>query len=260
MGLPDLQDQRDRRGVRLDAVGVAGVRYPVRFDDGDTSGHGVAEIDITVALGAQRRGTHMSRMIEIIHDQLQVVDPRGFPQLLKAAAYRLDVEAVKLQVAMPLSFTVVAPESQRESYETCDVAIAGSLHAGVTDVVTTLSTQVMSLCPCSKAISDYGAHNQRSVVRLSAEGSGDDSYPLPVRAAFDLIRSTGSSPVYPIIKRIDERNLTMHAHDHPAFVEDMARDLSLGCRSRGVGHEIQVRNLESIHSHDAIATVAWKTP
>ena len=124
-------------------------------------------------------------------------------------------------------------------------------------VAVTIGTDVTSLCPCSKAISDYGAHNQRSRVRLTTVGRDEDVYPLDVATAFAMIRSVGSSPVFPLIKRPDERVVTMDAHDHPAFVEDMARDLSQACRARGIAHSVSVRNLESIHSHDAVASLTW---
>ena len=257
MELPDIQSQRDQRGIDVDQVGVAGVRYPIHFDDGFTKQSGVATFDVSVTLPADRRGTHMSRMVEVVHEHLQEFDPREMPNVLKLAADRLDVDGVRVGVAIPLAFTVTAPESGRSAWQACDTTIVGQVKAGVTEVSSTVATDVTSLCPCSKAISDYGAHNQRSLVTLTTIGSGDDVYPLTVATAFGLSRSVGSSPVYPVVKRVDERSLTMTAHDHPVFVEDMARDLSHECRSRGVGHMITIRNFESIHSHDAVASVAW---
>lgn len=96
-------------------------------------------------------------------------------------------------------------------------------------------------------------------MRFTTFGRDEEVYPLDVASAFSMIRSVGSSPVFPIIKRPDERVVTMAAHDHPAFVEDMARDLSRACRERRVAHEISVRNFESIHSHDAVVRVSWPT-
>ena len=258
MYLPDLQDERDQRGIDLDQVGVANVRYPVTFNDGVTTQRAIAAFDVTVTLPADRRGTHMSRMLEVVHEHLQNLQPRELPRILKTAADRLDVEDVRLKVSLPLTLLVTAPESRREAWQVCDISIQAQLRAGATEVITTFATDVTSLCPCSKAISDYGAHNQRSLVTLAAIGSGDDVYPLAVATAFQMIRNVGSCPVYPLIKRVDERSITMRVHDHPAFVEDIARDLSQACRLRGVAHEISVRNFESIHSHDAVASVAWQ--
>ena len=257
MELPDIQNQRDERGIDVDHVGVMGLRYPIHFNDGNTDQTGVATFDVMVALPSERRGTHMSRMVEIVHEYLQEFDPRELPNVLKLAADRLDADGVRIGLSLPLTFPVTAPESGRSAWQACDVTIEGEAEKGVTEVTTTVATDVTSLCPCSKAISDYGAHNQRSLVTLSAIGSGDDVYPLSVSTAFELIRSIGSCAVYPVIKRVDERAITMRSHDHPAFVEDMARDLSRECRSRGVAHEVTIRNFESIHSHDAVATIAW---
>ena len=257
VSLPDIQDLRDERGVQIDQVGISGVRYPILFNDGVTAQQGTAVFDVTVTLPEDRRGTHMSRMVEVIHEHLQDLDPNRLPHALKVAADRLDVEGVRVAVAMPIGFLVTAPESSQHAWQVCDVSVSGQVREGTSEVRTTVATDVTSLCPCSKAISDYGAHNQRSLVTLTVVGSGDDVYPLDVATAFEMIRTTGSCPVFPLVKRIDERALTMRAHDHPVFVEDMVRDLSRACRSRGLAHEITVRNFESIHSHDAVACVAW---
>jgi GTP cyclohydrolase IB len=260
MALPDIQDEFDNRGIELDRVGIAGVQYPIRFDDGSSQHAGIATFDVTVTLPAERRGTHMSRMVEVIHDELQDLEPERLPQALKVAADRLDVDMVRVRVGLPMAFLVQAPASGKQAWQVCDVEFAAQLTADGPELAVTVGTDITSLCPCSKAISDYGAHNQRSRVRLTTFGRDEDVYPLDVASAFSLIRSVGSSPVFPIIKRPDERVVTMAAHDHPAFVEDMARDLSRACRERRVAHEISVRNFESIHSHDAVASVAWPLP
>lgn len=258
MALPDIQDQVDERGIELDRVGIAGVQYPVRFNDGASNHAGIATFDVAVTLPADRRGTHMSRMVEIIHDELQDLEPERLPQSLKVAADRLDVGSVQVSLALPMAFLVHAPASAKEAWQVCDVEFKATHIGGRTELAVTVGTDVTSLCPCSKAISDYGAHNQRSRVRLTTMGRDEDVYPLDVATAFDMIRSVGSSPVFPLIKRPDERVVTMDAHDHPAFVEDMARDLSLACRERSVAHSVSVRNFESIHSHDAVASVTWR--
>ncbi|WP_244928481.1 GTP cyclohydrolase I FolE2 [Nocardioides sp. W7] len=257
MALPDIQEQVDERGIELDRVGIAGVQYPVRFNDGTSRHAGVATFDVTVTLPADRRGTHMSRMVEIIHDELQDLEPERFPHALKVAADRLDVDRVQVGLAMPMAFLVEAPASSKEAWQVCDVELEATYVADQTELAVTVGTDVTSLCPCSKAISDYGAHNQRSRVRLTTVGRDEDIYPLDVATAFAMIRSVGSSPVFPLIKRPDERVVTMAAHDRPAFVEDMARDLSQACRERGIAHSVSVRNFESIHSHDAVASILW---
>ncbi|MFF2352684.1 GTP cyclohydrolase I FolE2 [Kitasatospora sp. NPDC058115] len=256
MTVHDVQNEIDRRGVEIDEVGIDGLRYPVTFNDGRVRQSGIAEVAVTVRLPHDRRGTHMSRMIELAHAHLQRFDPREFPRVLKAGADLLDVDAVVIKVAIPVGTLVTAPASGADSWQVHDVTVEGRIDRGVTSVVTEVTTEVTSLCPCSKTISDYGAHNQRSRVTLAVSGEGDDPYPLPMGEIVDLLRACGSAPIMPLVKRPDERVLTMEAYDHPLFVEDMARDVSVACRERGIVHLVTVRNLESIHSHDAIARVS----
>ncbi|MCZ4100779.1 GTP cyclohydrolase I FolE2 [Streptomyces sp. H39-C1] len=252
----DIQNEVDARGIEIDQVGISGLRYPVYFEDGHLRQEGIADVEVTVRLQHDRRGTHMSRMVALTHEHLQRFDPRNLPHILKIGADLLDAPALTVTVAMPVSTTVVAPASGAESRQVHDVRVEGRWDNGATTVITSVTSDVTSLCPCSKAISEYGAHNQRSRVTLAVTGHGDTPYPLPVYDAVHLLERCASAPVVPLVKRPDERVLTMQAYDHPVFVEDMARDLSLVCRDRGLVHSVSIRNLESIHSHDAVAHIA----
>ncbi|MFD6475674.1 GTP cyclohydrolase I FolE2 [Streptomyces anulatus] len=252
----DIQNETDARGIELARVGIDGVRYPVSFEDGYLRQEGIADFEVTVRLQHDRRGTHMSRMVALVHEHLQRFDPRKLPTVLKTGADLLDAPAITVMMAMPVSTTVVAPASGRESKQVHDIRIEGRWDNGDITVTTAVTTEVTSLCPCSKAISDYGAHNQRSQITLAVSGHGDSPYPLPVHRALRLLSSSASAPVVPLVKRADERVLTMQAYDNPVFVEDMARTVSVACRDRGLRHSVSIRNLESIHSHDAIAYVA----
>lgn len=256
--LPDIQDERDGRDVELDEVGISGLRYPTIFDDGELTQAGIGNFDLVVCLPAERRGTHMSRMVEIVHEHLSTLDPRELPLVLKHATAKLDVDSVAIRCALPIATSVRSPESGRDSWQASDVQIEASLTEGDFFLGTAVTSQVTSLCPCSQAISDYGAHNQRSDVILRVEGDGDDPYPLSVSQVVEFIRSIGSCAVFPLVKRPDERVITMSAFDNPAFVEDMARDLSLRVRKLRISHAVSVRNLESIHSHDAVARLRWR--
>ncbi|GAA2487922.1 GTP cyclohydrolase FolE2 [Streptomyces thermolineatus] len=231
------------------------MRYPLVFDDGHTRQQGIATISVTVRLPADRRGTHMSRMVALVHGEVATLTPQELPLVLKRGLALLDTPALTLGLTLPLATTVTAPASEQTSWQTHDLTVTGRIDATGCTVTTSVTTQVTSLCPCSKAISDYGAHNQRSEVTLQITGSADTPYPLPFQEIVDLLRSTGSAPVLPLVKRPDERVLTMQAYDHPVFVEDIIRDTSLACREKGLNHAVHVRNLESIHSHDAIATL-----
>ncbi|WP_215449414.1 GTP cyclohydrolase I FolE2 [Streptomyces sp. ATCC 21386] len=251
----DIQNETDSRGIEIDEVGISGLRYPLYFEDGHLRQDGVAEIEVTVRLQHDRRGTHMSRMVALAHDHLRRFDPRKLPYVLKVGADLLDAPALAVTIDVPLSTSVIAPASGAESWQVHDARFEGRWDDGDTTVITSVTTEVTSLCPCSKAISDYGAHNQRSRVTLSVMGHGDTPYPLGVHEAVRILEQCASAPVVPLVKRPDERVLTMQAYDHPVFVEDMARDVSLACRERGLEHAVRVRNLESIHSHDAVAHI-----
>ncbi|MFE2583264.1 GTP cyclohydrolase I FolE2 [Streptomyces sp. NPDC059378] len=253
----DIQNEPDHRSIAIDEVGITGLRYPVTFDDGHTRQQGIADISVTVALQAERRGTHMSRMIALVHDEIATLTPQDLPIALKRGLALLDAPALTLQVSLPVATSVTAPASGQTSWQTHDVTVTGHITADRCTISTAVTTDVTSLCPCSKAISDYGAHNQRSEITLQVTGAGDTPYPLPVHAMVDLLRSVGSSPVIPLIKRPDERVVTMQAYDRPAFVEDIIRDISLACREKGLSHTVKARNLESIHSHDAIAALHY---
>jgi GTP cyclohydrolase I len=252
----DIQNETDSRGIEIDDVGISGLRYPLHFEDGHLRQEGIAEIEVTVRLQHNRRGTHMSRMVALAHEHLRRFDPRKLPYILKVGADLLDAPALAVSIAVPLSTTVIAPASGAESCQVHDVRFDGRWDDGDTRVITSVTTEVTSLCPCSKAISDYGAHNQRSRITLSVTGRGDNPYPFGVQQAVRLLAQCASAPVVPLVKRSDERILTMQAYDHPVFVEDMARDVSRACRDRGLVHSVHVRNLESIHSHDAVARIS----
>ncbi|ADB29938.1 protein of unknown function DUF198 [Kribbella flavida DSM 17836] len=253
--LRDIQNELDIRGVPIDRVGVASVKYPVSLVDGQLAQSGVADFDITVALSADKRGTHMSRMVELIRDHLTELDPRRLPIVLKVAADAFEARTVSIGAEIQFATEVAAPVTGRSVYQVHGLRLDASLDQAGVDIQSTVTAEVTSLCPCSKAISDYGAHNQRSNVRLTTVGSADTPYPISASEAVSMIRSIGSAPVYPIVKRPDERHITMQAFDHPVFVEDMVRDLSVRCDLLQVRHRVEVRNLESIHSHDAVASI-----
>jgi GTP cyclohydrolase I len=255
--IPDIQGESDARGITIDEVGVSGFRQPTRFDDDVLTQSGIADFEVTVRLPADRRGTHMSRMVQAIQSSLEVVNPEAFPSVLKSLVDLLEVDAATIVVAMPLATEVTAPISGESGWQVHEMRMSCKLTPESFTLATEVATDVTTLCPCSKAISDYGAHNQRCRVSLTAFGDGDTPYPLCIASMIDMIRSTCSCPVLPVVKRSDERALTMTAYENPMFAEDLVRELSLACRDRGVAHSIQVRTLESIHSHDAVASVAW---
>ncbi|CPR10453.1 GTP cyclohydrolase FolE2 [Mycobacterium bohemicum DSM 44277] len=255
--LLDIQNQSDDRGIPIDEVGISGLRYPVVFDDGELSQAVVADLEITVRLPADRRGTHMSRMVQAADAHMQVIDPREFASVWKILADILDASSARVSAVLPVAMRVAAPTSGEEAWQVHDVRLRGDLSDDLFTLETTVLADVTTLCPCSKAISDYGAHNQRSRVSLTVQGRGDAAYPVAVSTLIEMIRANSSCPVFPVVKRSDERVITMAAYDKPMFVEDLVRQLSLACRAQVVGHSVEIRTLESIHSHDAVARLSW---
>lgn len=255
--LPDIQGASDTRGVPIDEVGVSGLRYPLTFDDGVLAQSGVADIEMTVGLPSDRRGTHMSRMVQAVEAHLSTINPRELHTAFKAIAALLDTSDLRITLALPFAIRVTSPATDNSGQQVHDLSLRGRLRNDDFLLTTSVTTDVTTLCPCSKAISDYGAHNQRSRVTLSVRGENDAPYPLCAGELVQLIRDASSCPVYPVVKRPDERAITMAAYDNPKFVEDLIRDLTIGCRERGAPHRIEARNIESIHSHDAIARLVW---
>lgn len=251
----DIQDETDPRGITIDGVGIAGYRHYLTFEDGTTHHAGIASTSVLVDLDASQRGTHMSRMVEIIEGSLTTLRPYEFGRVLETVLDRLGSEQARVTIDFDFGTTVTAPVSGLRSTQVHKCSLTGTSTANGPELLTAVTTQVTSLCPCSQAISDYGAHNQRSSVTLAILGANDELYPLGLAGIVDVVRNNCSFPVFPLVKRPDERAMTMGAFDRPMFVEDMARDISLECVAAGLQHRVDVRNHESIHSHDAVAVV-----
>lgn len=255
----DIQAEPDDRGIGIDNVGITNLRLPSTFSDGHIIQTGIAKVEMTVSLQADRRGTHMSRLVQLAGERLTEFDPRESPITIKALRTLLDAPQAAMTYSIPVSVTVTAPASGLTSSNVIDLTVAATGNAGGTTVTTTVAATTTSLCPCSKEISDYGAHNQRSLVTVTVEGADDNPYPFSTFHIYNLISESGSCPVVPLLKRPDERHVTMRAYDNPAFVEDIIRTISGTLREHGLSHGVRVLNLESIHEHDAVAIARWQT-
>jgi GTP cyclohydrolase I len=253
----DIQSEPDSRGVSIDSVGISALRMPTTFRDGHLEQAGIATVELTVGLQSERRGTHMSRLVQLAGQHLTEFEPRELPVVLKTLRAVLDAPTSSMTITLPVAISVQAPVTRMASYNVIDVTFSGQSGTDGSRVTTTVSATTTSLCPCSKEISDYGAHNQRSVVTVSVEGDGDDPYPVSILHLYELIAGSGSCPVVPLLKRPDERHVTMEAYDKPVFVEDIVRDISGALRDLEAPHSVSVRNLESIHEHDAVASARW---
>jgi len=255
IGLPDIQGQIDGRGIAIDEVGIKGVRYPMSILSGGEAVPTVATLSMTVALPASAKGTHMSRFIEVLEGHSLPLDPERFRDLVRAMIERLDARSGTVEMSFPYFVTKAAPVSGVKSRLDYEVSWRGTLGAdGAYSFRMRVVVPATSLCPCSKEISAYGAHNQRSHITLDAELAGD----MAIEELIAVAESSASCEVYGLLKRVDEKFVTEMAYDNPKFVEDLVRDAALALeRDRRVGgYLVEAENFESIHNHSAFARLA----
>jgi GTP cyclohydrolase IB len=261
--LPDVQGGGDERGVALDDVGIAGLRYPATVECADgSSQQTICEAQLAVALAAPTRGTHMSRFVEALHEQREALSPARVLAIARDLAVRLDADEAAITLVFPLFVTREAPVTGQEALLGIDCTLRARSRRDGAEVRVGARVPVTSLCPCSKEIADYSAHSQRGHVvvevlddRWPVGGSG--LWPEELLAVCD---QAASAPIYPLLKRPDERHVTMLAYDRPAFVEDLAREVALALKEdeRVAGFDLEVVNQESIHDHQAFARLAWR--
>lgn len=264
--LADVQNQSDTRGIDIDRVGVQDLRYPIVVMDRQRGTQStVAQLSLSVALPHHFKGTHMSRFLEVLNDHRGEVTVRSIPGLLSDLRRRLDADAAQIDVAFPYFMESAAPVTGSLGLMDYDCRFKAELTASGVDFVLGVRVPVTSLCPCSKEISDRGAHNQRGYIDVSLRtGTSSDGTPAVVwiEEVVELANACASSPVYPVLKRPDERHVTMQAFDNPRFVEDIVRDVALRLRrdDRIMWFRVKVVNQESIHNHNAVAEVEWTRP
>lgn len=258
--MPDVQGQTDLRNIPIQAAGVRGVKYPIRLrvsnDLPDMAT--VAEFELTVALPAHQKGTHMSRFVEILEGlHSKALALNDFSTLLPQMLARLEADEGCIRMRMPVFLPKAAPVSGVVSLMDYDVTweVSGG-KAAITHLI--LVIPVTSLCPCSKKISDYGAHNQRSHVTVRVQCVG----PVDIPATIKAIEQQASCELYGLLKRVDEKYVTERAYDNPKFVEDLVRDVALVLDAQtGVGaYRVFAENFESIHNHSAFACVEKNNP
>lgn len=259
--LPDVHARGDARGVALDAVGVAGVSFPVTVLGPDGSQQvTIAEADLSVALDAEVRGTHMSRFIQAAA-ALEPITPATLLNLSASLCERLEASASCVLFRFPLFVQRPAPVTglgAPHRYEAWLGAEVDKSDSEGSHVRVGVRAAVTSLCPCSREISDYGAHSQRGRVEVEVEAPGwREGNGIWPQELFSYADQAGSAQIHPLLKRPDERAVTMLAYDRPAFVEDIAREVVLAVTAdhRCSAWSVTVINQESIHDHQAIARV-----
>ena len=257
--LPDVQAQADFRKQRIDAVGVKGVRYPVVIHSGAHAVATIASFSMNVALAPEIKGTHMSRFIELIEAHASHLDLAGLRALVFEMLERLDARSGSITLRFPYFVSKAAPVSGVNSLLDHDVEWCGSVDAdGQFALRVRVVVPATSLCPCSKQISAYGAHNQRSHISIAAEIR--DS--ISIEELIAIAEASASCEVYGLLKRADEKFVTERAYDNPKFVEDLVRDVAhaLDQDARIGGYLIEAENFESIHNHSAFARIERIVP
>jgi GTP cyclohydrolase I len=257
--IPDVQSHPDARELPIDRVGIRGLRYPIRFDDGgDAPQATIASCSVYVALPADRKGTHMSRLVALLESRSESGQPpltvANFQGLLDALVVLLEAPGGRIEVAFPFFIRKSAPVSGVPSLLDYQVRIAGELLEGSYAQTLSVAVPVTSLCPCSKEISEYGAHNQRSTATITVRSHE----PLFLTEVIRVAEEEASCELYGILKRADEKYVTERAYDNPKFVEDLVRDVAtrLQADPRIDGFVVEAENFESIHNHSAYARIA----
>jgi len=252
--LPDVQAIADRRNIYINHVGVKSLVHPVRIAsaNGDVVSS-VATIDMTVGLPPEVKGTHMSRFIEVLQQHEQALDAAGFAALLEKMLQRLDANSGMIEMRFPYFIRKRAPVSGVSSLLDYKVMLRGERKADSNVFTTQVSAPATSLCPCSKEISEYGAHNQRSIITITVEASAT----LTIEEIAGIAEQEASCEVYGLLKRPDEKYVTERAYDNPKFVEDLVRDIALRLDAdvRVRSYKVEAENFESIHNHSAYALV-----
>ena len=251
--LPDVQSSADHRALVIQRVGVRGLRYPMSIRDVDGHvQHTVAALEMTVGLPADVKGTHMSRFVELLEGRSGKLTQEGLFLMMEEMLLRLDAESGRIELAFPYFIRKKAPVSGVESLLDYDATLIIDKRPGeYTSLTLRVVAAVTSLCPCSKKISDYGAHNQRSHITLEARLRESMAIEELVRIAED----EASCEVFGLLKRPDEKWVTERAYDNPKFVEDLVRDIALRLMDEPRIAEWKVisENFESIHNHSAYA-------
>ncbi|MEM9826042.1 MAG: GTP cyclohydrolase FolE2 [Planctomycetota bacterium] len=257
--LPDIQSTGDDRCIAINKVGVTNVRYPISLrtpgeGQGNTFQHTVASINMCVSLPHTEKGTHMSRFLEVLNEHHHELCSDSLPELAVAIREKLKARDSFLELKFPYFIEKKAPVTGQPGK--LDIDVIFELRSGsVDDFVMTLKIPATSLCPCSKEISDYGAHNQRCEMTVKVRVA--DGVNFWIEELFAIIERCASTQVFSVLKRPDEKWVTERAYENPKFVEDIVRDMAVALRDddRIEWFQCASENYESIHSHDAYAMV-----
>jgi GTP cyclohydrolase I len=255
--IPDTQSERDERHLAIQRVGVKDVRYPLTLKVAGAEQSTAALWTLDVALPAEKKGTHMSRFVAWLDAQAEAMDARRLATELALMLAKLDASEGRIEARFPFFIRKRAPVSGLQSLLDYNGALIAEARAGRTAIWAEVGVPVKSLCPCSKEISDYGAHNQRSLVTIRVEVKSPDSGGIEWHELVRFAEEAASSEIWPMLKRADEKWVTERAYENPKFVEDLVRDVALALNAdpRVGRYVVDVENFESIHNHSAWARI-----
>ncbi|MDH3637343.1 MAG: GTP cyclohydrolase FolE2 [Gammaproteobacteria bacterium] len=255
ISIADVQGRPDTRNIAIDKVGVKDIRHPVHVQERDGGEqHTVASFNMYVELPHNFKGTHMSRFVEILNDHEREISVHSFIAMLGEMTDRLEADRGHIEMTFSYFVSKHAPVSRVQSVVDYEVTLIGEIDRGQPTTQVKVVVPVTSLCPCSKAISDYGAHNQRSHVTVAVR----TNELIWFEELIELVEQEASCELYGLLKRPDEKYVTERAYDNPKFVEDMVRDVAarLNQDERIEGYTVESENFESIHNHSAYAYVS----
>jgi len=252
--LRDVQNMYDSRNIDIDKVGVKNVKYPiVVLDKANGTQHTIADINMYVSLPRNYKGTHMSRFVEILHAHKNMMNMKDFPGILREMKERLNAQSAHMEVRFPYFIRKDAPVSGTPGYLEYNCALIGHMDecGDMKHFTVSVSVPVTTLCPCSKEISDCGAHNQRGIVTVAVQFKRF----FWIEDLIAVIEECSSCDIYSVLKRQDEKFVTEKAFENPKFVEDVVRDVAerLAKEANITQFLIEAENFESIHNHSAYA-------
>jgi GTP cyclohydrolase I len=252
--IEDVQARADSRRIPINKVGIKDVYHPVRVKDRSSGEqHTIANFNMYVALPHNFKGTHMSRFVEVLHGNEREISVESFRDILTEMTEKLNAQSGHIEMDFPFFVMKKAPVSKVESLMNYQASLIGELHNGKPELWLKVVVAATSLCPCSKDISKYGAHNQRSHITIKAKIEGH----MWLEELIDIAESEASCEVYGILKRADEKHVTERAYDNPKFVEDIVRDVAvrMNQEERVRAYVVEAENFESIHNHSAYALI-----
>ncbi len=252
--IPDVQGAADTRRLAIDKVGIKAIRHPVKIQEqGGGVQHTIATFNMYVRLPQHFKGTHMSRFVAILNAHEREITTASFQAMLQEMLAKLEAQDGHVEMTFPYFIDKAAPVSGVRSLMDYEVTFAAEIRDAKPVFSMRVLVPVTSLCPCSKEISDYGAHNQRSHVTVTATTSGF----VWIEEIVAVVEKQASSELYGLLKRPDEKFVTERAYDNPKFVEDMVRDVAamLNADGRIDAYVVEAENFEAIHNHSAYALI-----